>query len=170
MALIFVPRTVTDRYVSTIKQAVLSAERTLSDRFAIDGLVGFTRSDLDQPVRTTITLDAVNTNNFSWDYRGGRRIPLINYGVDITNPNAFAFGPGAADGTVTGILGVVENEVRNDFLTLNLNATVSFNDAFKAPLWWPVSRGRFHVGPGAASRRRFPESRLRFPPERVWRA
>lgn len=122
---------VTDRYVSTIEQAVLSAGRTLSDRFAIDGLVGFTRSDLDQPVRTTITLDAVNTNNFSWDYRGGRRIPLIDYGVDITDPNAFAFGPGRADGTVTGILGVVENEVRNDFLTANLNATATFTDAFK---------------------------------------
>lgn len=134
---------VTDRYVSTIKQAVLTAERTLSDMFAIDGLVGFTRSDLDQPVRTTITLDAVNTNNFSWDYRGGRRIPIINYGIDITDPNSFAFGPAAADGTVTGILGVVANQVRNDFLTTNLNATVTFNDAVKVRFGGQYREGDF---------------------------
>lgn len=138
--------TVTDRYVSTIKQAVLSAQHTLSDLFAVDGLVGFTRSDLDQPVRTTITLDAVNTNDFSWDYRGGRRIPLIHYGIDITNPNAFAFGPAAADGTVTGILGVVENQVRNDFLTTNLNATASFSDAFKLRFGAQYREGDFTSG------------------------
>lgn len=134
---------VTDRYVSTIRQAVLSAEHTLNDTFAIDGLIGFTRSDLDQPVRTTITLDAVNTNNFSWDYRGGRRIPIISYGIDITDPNAFAFGPGSADGTVTGILGVVENQVRNDFLTANLNATATLTDAFKVRVGGQYREGDF---------------------------
>lgn len=134
---------VTDRYVSEIKQGVLTVERTLNSTFAVDGLVGFTRSDLDQPVRTTITLDAVNTNNFSWDYRGDRRIPIINYGIDINDPNAFAFGPASADGTVTGILGVVENQLRNDFLTTNLNATATLSDALKVRFGGQYREGDF---------------------------
>jgi TonB-dependent receptor len=59
----------------------------------------------DSPERLTVNLDAIDTDNFSIDYGNGRIIPLLKYGIDVSNPANFAYAPGKADGTALGNFG-----------------------------------------------------------------
>ena len=53
-------------------------------------------------MRATVQFDAPNVNGFSWDFRNNRDVPALNFGIDVSNPNNFSFGPQEADGTVHG--------------------------------------------------------------------
>ena len=120
-----------EEYVTTFKQGTLRAYQRLSDQVELDLTGGYSRSDFDDPNKTTIFIDAVNTNGFSFDYRGGRRIPAINYGIDVTDAANFAFAPMRPDGTVLGGVGLREYFSRNEYGTGEANLIWTVNDDFK---------------------------------------
>jgi TonB-dependent receptor len=70
----------------------LSASHELSPRWSLSELAGYSRSDFNNPIQTTITLDRTNSDGYSWDYRGNDRLPAFDYGFDVTNPANWAFG------------------------------------------------------------------------------
>ncbi|NIJ20295.1 TonB-dependent receptor [Sphingomonas naasensis] len=94
--------TTRDLYASTFKQLALTVEHAFSDWLKVDGYAGIGRTNMDEPYRVDLRLDRVNSNGFSYDFRDGGRIPVIDFGFDITNPANFSFGPALADGTVRG--------------------------------------------------------------------
>jgi iron complex outermembrane receptor protein len=69
----------------------LSAEHHLNDQWSIEELVGYSRSDFNNPIQTTITLDRSNSDGYSWDYRDSSRLPNFNYNFDVTNPANWGF-------------------------------------------------------------------------------
>jgi TonB-dependent receptor len=91
-----------DIYTTKFRQHVLSGSHKFSDTIKMNFLFGSSNSNLNEPMRATVQFDAPNVNNFSWDFRNNRNVPTLNYGIDITNPNAFSFAPQEADGTVHG--------------------------------------------------------------------
>jgi iron complex outermembrane receptor protein len=70
----------------------LTAEHRLSEHWKLSELVGYSRSDFNNPIQTTITLDRPNTDGYSWDFRGNDRLPSFEYGFDVTNPANWTFG------------------------------------------------------------------------------
>jgi iron complex outermembrane receptor protein len=68
-----------------------------SDSFRIDALVGRADSEFRNPIQTTITLDALDVDGYSWDYRNNSRLPLIDHGIDVTNPAAWSFINGISE-------------------------------------------------------------------------
>ncbi|MEO7494908.1 MAG: TonB-dependent receptor [Massilia sp.] len=118
-----------DEYSTLFKQGVLSAKHDFSDRLSVDVMVGVSDSRLNNPHRTTVQIDAPNVNGFSWDFANGG-VPALNYGMDVTNPANFSFGPQGADGTVHG------NFVGRYLLTSNrlktnaVNLSYQVNDHF----------------------------------------
>lgn len=102
-----------DKFDTDFQQYVLSGKHSFSDRLRLDALVGRSRSELSNPVRTTINLDIVNVNGFSFDFRGNQNLPLISYGVDINNSNNYRFGAPLADGTILG--GIVGRDLSVDY-------------------------------------------------------
>ncbi|GMV30377.1 MAG: TonB-dependent receptor [Rhodanobacteraceae bacterium] len=86
-----------DELTTTFEQANLNLDHEFSDSFRMNALVGHSRSDFDNPIQTTITLDRANTDGYSWDYRGNDRLPLIDYGFDVTDPNNWAFANGLSE-------------------------------------------------------------------------
>jgi TonB-dependent receptor len=90
-------------FVSTFKQATLNFDHRFNDNFRVTGLVGASNSKYDQPSRGWFNIDANDTANFSVDFRDNNTYPTIKFGsLDVSNPNSFAYRPGAADGTVYG--------------------------------------------------------------------
>ncbi len=67
-------------------QFSLTAEHDFSDRLRGRYYYGRAESDFDNPIQTTVTLDAQDTDGYSWDFRGNPDAPLITYGFDVTNP------------------------------------------------------------------------------------
>jgi iron complex outermembrane receptor protein len=47
-------------------------------------------------------MDAIDTPNFSIDYRDGKDTPKLGFGFDVSDPTRFNYGPALADGTVRG--------------------------------------------------------------------
>jgi iron complex outermembrane receptor protein len=80
-----------DELDTEFTQVSFNLGHEFTDDFRMDFLLGRAESKFDNPVQTTITLDRVDTDGFSWDYRGNDRLPLINYGFDVTNPANWTF-------------------------------------------------------------------------------
>ena len=55
-------------------------------------LAGVSGSEFENPIQTTVALDALNVQNYSYDFSQDR-FPVFNYGsLDVTNPNSFVLG------------------------------------------------------------------------------
>jgi len=113
--------TTRDLYTTTFKQLALTVEHEANDWLSLDAYAGIGRTNMNEPDRVDLRLDRVNSNGFSFDFRGGGRIPVIDYGFDVTNPANFSFGPALADGTVLGTYGArkVFTEFENQQYTAN---------------------------------------------------
>jgi TonB-dependent receptor len=118
-----------DVYSTLFKQAVLSARRDVTDRLAVDIMLGVSDSRLKNPERTTVQIDAPNVNGFTWDFSKGG-VPSLNFGMDVTNPNNFSFGPQDADGTVHGNFVGRYLLTSNRLKTSSVKATYELNDHF----------------------------------------
>nr|WP_298728350.1 TonB-dependent receptor [uncultured Steroidobacter sp.] len=89
-----------DQFVSTFEQANLTFEHRFNEKFKINGLAGRSNSIWDGPMRLQTFLDAIDTSNFTLDFRGGRETPLIGFGIDVNDPNSFQYAP-TPDGNQT---------------------------------------------------------------------
>jgi iron complex outermembrane recepter protein len=70
----------------------LTATHEISDRWSMTELAGYSRSDFNNPIQTTITFDRPNTDGYSWDFRGDDRLPAFDYGYDVDDPANWTFG------------------------------------------------------------------------------
>lgn len=78
-----------DKATTTFTQVGLSFDHQFSDDFSISGLFGRSKSDYDKPIETTIIMDKLNVDGYSWDYRGNSKLPVIDYGISPTDPNGW---------------------------------------------------------------------------------
>jgi iron complex outermembrane recepter protein len=79
-----------DELSTTFNQLALTGEHEFSDSFSISGIVGRSKSEFENPVQTTIIMDKIDADGYSWDYRGDDRLPSFDYGtVDVDDPNGW---------------------------------------------------------------------------------
>jgi iron complex outermembrane receptor protein len=117
-----------DVYTTKFRQHVLSGSHKFSDTVKMNFLFGSSNSNLNEPMRATVQFDAPNVNDFSWDFRNNRNVPTLNYGIDITNPNAFSFAPQDPDGTVHGQFVGRYLDTTNKLNTNEINLSWELND------------------------------------------
>lgn len=121
-------------YTTTFRQINASFSQELG-KLTIDGYVGLSLSTMHNPVSTQISFFANDVNNFSYDFRGGGSIPVINWGFDTTNASNYLFEPNVAAGGVTifrNLLNKGDNKEDTENLTTELNASYALFDGFKA--------------------------------------
>jgi TonB-dependent receptor len=116
-----------DEYTTLFKQGVLSAKRDVTDKLTVDLMLGVSDSRLSNPHRATVQIDAPNVNGFTWDFSKGG-VPALGFGMDITNPNNFSFGPQEANGTVHGNFVGRYLRTSNRLKTNSLNASYELTD------------------------------------------
>lgn len=63
-------------------------DQDVTDTFRFTALGGFSQSNAEIPVETTIAYDNRNANGFSYDYTD-MKSPVLSYGLDVTNPANF---------------------------------------------------------------------------------
>ncbi|MCD2514952.1 TonB-dependent receptor [Massilia sp. G4R7] len=84
-----------DELTTTFTQPTLSFEHKFNDTWSMSAKVGRANSKFRNPVQTTVTLDALNVNGYTLDFRQDSRSATIGY----------PFDPAAANGAL-GIIGV----------------------------------------------------------------
>jgi iron complex outermembrane recepter protein len=119
-----------DQFVSDFRQVNLNLEHRITDRFRITGLAGYSESKYDGTMRLQTFIDAIDTDDFTLDFRNGH-VPTIGFGLDVSDPINFEYAPPAADGTVTGgfsLQGKPSYNITKN-TTLNLNGAWDMTDA-----------------------------------------
>jgi len=112
-----------DELQTEFTQVTLNLDHDFSDRLAFRGLIGYSQSDHNNPVQTTLLFDADNIQDYVYDYRANSRLPLFTYGTtDLSNPATWhleqiRLRPQTALNTYGTIQGDLEFEL-NDWLTL----------------------------------------------------
>ena len=86
-----------DELETRFNQASLYATHRFSDDFRIDAQVGRAKSEFDNPVQTTITIDRLNAQGYSYDYRGNNRLPVINPGFNANDASQWGFIGGTSE-------------------------------------------------------------------------
>ena len=126
-----------DQFVSTFKQGSLTLDHQINDSFGIRFFAGRSLNIWDGPLRFQTFMDAIDTDNFSVDFRGGRTTPLIGFGFDVSNPANFQYAP-TPDGNQTVLGGFSLQGKPQQNITANntyeLDGTWQFNDAWKIKL------------------------------------
>jgi len=121
-----------DVFSTEFKQINLYGRHRFNDRFEINGYLGVSESVYDSPMRLTVSMDAIDVDNVSIDYRDGASTPVIDFGMDVSDPANFAYAPGPADGTVLGLFNAAGKPGRNKTKNTNfaLNGIYDLSDTF----------------------------------------
>jgi len=114
-----------DKLRTKYTQATFTAEHRFTDRFKVTGLVGFSKSDFDNPIQTTVILNRENADGFSYDYRGDAKLPAMNFGFDVTDPLAYNFGAARSE------IRLRPQGVTNTIQTAQLDGDYELNDTFR---------------------------------------
>ena len=122
-----------DHWISDFLQVNTHLRHRFNDKLQIEMLVGKNQSVWWNPKRFQTFMDAIDTPNFSIDFRNGRSTPLIGFGFDVANPANFSYAPGRSDGTVLGGFSFQGKPSKNqtDNFTGELNLDYSLSDALK---------------------------------------
>ena len=108
-----------DEWNTVYTQLNFEGEHEFTDNFKISGKIGTSKSEHENPIQTTIIMDKYNVDNYSYDYRGDWYKPVLNYGIDPTDPNGWT---------------LAEIRIRPQYVTNEFdNAQLEFN--------WNISPG-----------------------------
>ncbi len=138
-----------DDYIATFKQANLDIEHSFSDSFKMTMSAGRSLSVWDGPKRVQTFIDAIDTDNFTLDFTGGRETPLIGFGFDVSNPSNFIYAP-TNDGNQTVVGGYSFQGKPSRNVTANtvfeLDGDWQMNDTFKLKggLQWRNNNYKVH--------------------------
>ncbi len=73
-----------DKLETTFTQPTLSIEHEINDTLRFNAKVARADSKFRNPFQTTTTLDALNVNGYTIDFRNSTRLPVISYPFDVT--------------------------------------------------------------------------------------
>lgn len=116
-----------DQLETDFTQNTLRVEHDFTDRLKLVAMAGRSESDFNNPLQTTVTLDRLNTQGYSWDFRGNDRLPSINYGFDVTNPANWNW---ITTGQPTSEIRIRPQGATNVFDTIQFDLGWELNDTF----------------------------------------
>jgi iron complex outermembrane recepter protein len=126
-----------DQFVSTFQQGTLNVDHQFTDDFKLNVYAGRSLNKWEGPLRFQTFMDAIDVDNFSVDFRGGRRTPLIGFGFDVSNPGNFLYAP-TPDGNQTVIGGFsLQGKPSENITAINtyeLNGTWQLTEMWKTKL------------------------------------
>lgn len=126
-----------DEFSTTFYQYNSVLKQELSDSVRVNAYAGYSKSKFDSPVQTTIVLDRLNSDGFSWDYRDNDRSPVMNWGFDPANAANWSFVNGTSD------VRIRQNAVTNDYLSTKLGAEWDVAEGFKLSVGGEYRRFRY---------------------------
>jgi len=110
-----------DEWNTVFTQLGLEGEHEFTDNFKISGKLGTSKSEHENPIQTTIIMDKLNVDNYSYDYRGNPYSPVIDYGIDPTDPNGWTLAE----------IRIRPQYVQNDFDVAQLDFNWNISPGFR---------------------------------------
>ncbi len=130
-----------DQFVSTFEQLSLDMNHQVTDSFGVHLYAGRSVNTWDGTLRFQTFIDAIDVDNFSVDFRGGRSSPRIDFGFDVSDPTQFQYGAQAATGpdaaNVTGGFSLQGKPSQN----ITANNTFELDGTWQMTDTWKVKVG-----------------------------
>ena len=124
-----------DELNTTFTQPTFTLEQEFGRNVRMSATVGRADSKFKNPVQTTTTLDALNVNGYTIDFRGNDRLPAISYPFDVTQ----AGGPLTIVGVPQVATGTQPNNIPNTTsseIRIRPQGANNRTDVVKADLTW----------------------------------
>ena len=81
-----------DELETEFQQYTLALDHDFSDRVRFDAMAGYSNSDFQNPIQTTVALDVANVQGYRFDFTNGRN-PTFGYGnLDVIDRSRFTLG------------------------------------------------------------------------------
>ena len=136
-----------DKLSTTFTQPTLTIEHAFSDSVRINARIGRAESKFRNPFQTTTTLDALNVNGYTLDFRESDRKPFIGYGFDPTNPNGALQLVGVPVVTSGTQPATVPNTTTSE-IRIRPQGANNRNDVLHVDLVWDIVPDAFSVNIG----------------------
>ncbi len=136
-----------DELSTTFTQPTLTLEQDITDDLRLNAKVGRATSKFRNPVQTTTTLDALNVNGYSIDFRQNDRKPIITYPFDVTATNGALQLVGVPVATSGTQAATVTNTTTSEIRIRPQGAT-NTNDLVHLDLVWDVVPDKFSIKGG----------------------
>jgi iron complex outermembrane recepter protein len=124
-----------DALSTEFTQPTLTLEHNIGDALKVTAKVGRAESRFRNPIQTTTTLDALNVNGYTIDFRTNDRLPSIKYPFDVTQTGGaltLVGVPVAATGTQAAtIANTTSSEIR-----IRPQGTTNTNDVAQLNVAW----------------------------------
>jgi iron complex outermembrane receptor protein len=111
-----------DEFQNVFQQYTLAGTHELTDRLKVSGLIGYSKSDYDQPKTTTIMFQRPNAG-MTIDFRKNRDQPTITHDFDVTDASLYSFGAPNAE------VRLQQTFTTNIYRTGELNLAWAYDDA-----------------------------------------
>ena len=136
-----------DELSTVFSQPTLAFEHEFNRAWRINARVGRATSKFRNPVQTTTTLDALNVNGYTLDFRNNDRLPAIGYPFDVnsaTGPLQIVGVPAVTTGTQpTSVPNTTTSEIR-----IRPQGATNTNDVAKFDLVWDTIPDRLSFKAG----------------------
>lgn len=109
-------------------QPTLNLSHQINQDWRATASIGHAKSVYDNPVQTTVTLDAPNVNGYMIDFRQNDRLPIISFPFDVAKPGVLSIYGVPTGATAASAL---PSEIR-----VRPQGTSNINDVLSADLAW----------------------------------
>jgi len=82
-----------DDSTTKFTQFTLNGHHDFTDALRLTGTLGYSKSNFDNPIETTVQMDAFATQGYSFDATGGPGHLVVGYGPDVNDPDTWYVGP-----------------------------------------------------------------------------
>jgi iron complex outermembrane receptor protein len=141
-----------DELSTTFTQPSLTVEHDFSDSLRAQLKIGRAESKFRNPVQTTTTLDALNVNGYTLDFRGNDRLPVIGYPFDVTQADGalkLVGVPQVATGTQPNTIpNTTSSEIR-----IRPQGANNINDIAQLDLNWDLLPNQLNLRAGVQHKR-----------------
>ena len=137
-----------DKLSTTFTQPSLTLEHTISDSLKFNAKIGRAESKFRNPIQTTTTLDALNVNGYTIDFRGNDRLPVITYPFDPSQLGGALTLVGVPQVT-TGTQPTTVTNTTTSEIRIRPQGASNRNDNVRADLIWEVVPEKFSVKAGS---------------------
>ena len=127
-----------DELNTTFTQPTLTLEHKINDSWSMSAKVGRANSKFRNPVQTTVTLDALNVNGYTLDFRQDARAAIIGYPFDPMSAN----GPLGIIGVPQATSGAQPTTVANTTtseIRIRPQGATNVNDVAQFDLAWEAN-------------------------------
>jgi iron complex outermembrane receptor protein len=138
-----------DILTTTFTQPTLTLEQEIGDSLKLNMKVGRADSKFRNPVQTTTTLDALNVNGYSIDFRESDRLPRIVYPFDVTRPGPGGLTLVGVPRVTTGTQPATIANTTSSEIRIRPQGSNNVNDIAHADLAWEMVPDKFTLKGGA---------------------